>query len=501
MKESQPSSQHSPQLIGIIGARDGVGKSSIAFNLSIYFTGMGKKVLLVDADPLFPYLETLFDPNKSLRPLPETTHPLTQGKEQTAMGPRPTSVQGLSVWTAMGSKPFYVSRRRLLDACKQSDADLVVIDFGASFSGHVLKAFLSCDEKIVVSSAERGAIDATYGLMTKIFLHELRQKIYSKEEHLQLRKRVMTMGHWPLPLDLWRSFEEDGAPIAERILQVMNGLRLSLVVNMVRLRKDNDLLEWMRIVSHRRLGLDIKAIASLDQDEAWGETMRNKRSVMVDAPGSKTAKGIERLGRRLLGNESRFISLRNDVPRDSHHDLLEVGLYATEEEVRRGYSKAKEVFDASSIAIAGLYVPAELKRVHARMDEAYQVLLDSKKRRIYELSVFPVHASDMDKHIPRRSNPQPESMPAIDANTVFDGSMLRGVRESLGIDLEEISRKSKVKSKYLSAIEDDRHHDLPEPVFVRGFLVELAKELGLNPNQVSKTYLKQMQERSPAKHT
>ena len=77
------------------------------------------------------------------------------------------------------------------------------------------------------------------------------------------------------------------------------------------------------------------------------------------------------------------------VPPESHHDLLEVERGATDEDVRRAYKRAKDVYDPKSIAAYGLFTPDELKALSARLDEAFDVLLDPSRRKPYELSIFP----------------------------------------------------------------------------------------------------------------
>jgi flagellar biosynthesis protein FlhG len=46
----------------------------------------------------------------------------------------------------------------------------------------------------------------------------------------------------------------------------------------------------------------------------------------------------------------------------------------------------------------------------------------------------------------------------------------------------------------LQALEEERFDDLPAIVYARGFLVEFAKQLRLDPAQVQKTYLRRLRE-------
>ena len=57
------------------------------------------------------------------------------------------------------------------------------------------------------------------------------------------------------------------------------------------------------------------------------------------------------------------------------------------------------------------------------------------------------------------------------------------------MELREIAERSKIGMAYLQAIEGELFHKLPAPVYVRGFLAEYARALGLDLDRVKQTYL------------
>jgi cytoskeleton protein RodZ len=64
---------------------------------------------------------------------------------------------------------------------------------------------------------------------------------------------------------------------------------------------------------------------------------------------------------------------------------------------------------------------------------------------------------------------------------VFDiGSSLRDARERQGLDFPELEERTKIRPKYLRALEDERFDILPAPTYVRGFLRSYAESLGLD---------------------
>jgi flagellar biosynthesis protein FlhG len=80
---------------------------------------------------------------------------------------------------------------------------------------------------------------------------------------------------------------------------------------------------------------------------------------------------------------------------------------------------------------------------------------------------------------PRGDRPAPES-----------GADLREERQRLRLALETIAEKTKIRRTYLQAIEEERFGELPAAVFVRGFLREYARCLGLAGEDVARNYMK-----------
>ena len=60
------------------------------------------------------------------------------------------------------------------------------------------------------------------------------------------------------------------------------------------------------------------------------------------------------------------------------------------------------------------------------------------------------------------------------------GQALREARLERGIELSEVERATKIRIKFLEAMEEDRWEELPAPVYARGFLQTYARFLGLD---------------------
>ena len=64
------------------------------------------------------------------------------------------------------------------------------------------------------------------------------------------------------------------------------------------------------------------------------------------------------------------------------------------------------------------------------------------------------------------------------------GETLQLARERKGVDLYRAERDTKIRLRYLAALEDGDWNELPAPVYTKGFLRNYAIYLGLEPDEI-----------------
>ncbi len=64
------------------------------------------------------------------------------------------------------------------------------------------------------------------------------------------------------------------------------------------------------------------------------------------------------------------------------------------------------------------------------------------------------------------------------------GQMLHSGRQRRNLSLDQLSSLTKIDTKYIDALEQDRYHDLPSETFAKGFIRNLAQRLDLDPNEL-----------------
>jgi hypothetical protein len=100
---------------------------------------------------------------------------------------------------------------------------------------------------------------------------------------------------------------------------------------------------------------------------------------------------------------------------------------------------------------------------------------------------------EIDSHLPTPESPvspdnaAPPSPPEPDESI---GAYLKRRREDLGLTLRDVAAKTRVRTTYLEHIENERLSDLPAPVYLRGFVREFARVLGLpDPESITAAYI------------
>jgi curved DNA-binding protein CbpA len=175
--------------------------------------------------------------------------------------------------------------------------------------------------------------------------------------------------------------------------------------------------------------------------------------------------------------------------RDDLYGVLGLEPRATSDQLERAYRFCLELYAEGSLATYSLLEPSEAEAQRHRVKEAYTVLADPEKRRAYDESHgFQPPAPASVVPFPTAASRQG----AGEGSLEISGPGLRRVREARGLSLRHIATVTKIGIRFLEYIEADRHAFLPAPVYLRGFLTEYARLVGLEPRRVVEAYMARM---------
>jgi cytoskeletal protein RodZ len=69
------------------------------------------------------------------------------------------------------------------------------------------------------------------------------------------------------------------------------------------------------------------------------------------------------------------------------------------------------------------------------------------------------------------------------------GDQLKNERKQRNVELDEISRSTKIRVRYLRALEDGQHERLPGIVFAKGYVRAYAETIGADPERLVTAYI------------
>lgn len=510
---NQPPSPSAPppgvrHLLAVAGCRGGVGTSVVATNIAVYLAQLGRSVLLVDASPAGGALHTMLD-----MPLPYV-QPDEGVPEVDEFAVVDTPIPGLRLlpqaYEFSSTMPLRPGRKpRWARKLRQQDVDYVLLDLGTGTSPAALDLFLGADLGMLVCSPDPPAVEGAYRFNRALFLRRMRRSLLRDKFHLKLLDRaLLSLPPLPSPQELVRTLTRFETTLAENAARELASLRPRLVLNGARSRADTELGLAMRDMAERYLGVHLDYTGHIEQDDTVWLSVVRRRPLLIDNPTSKSARNLERISRRVLGLVARRHEAETDAaipllePEPTLYDVLLTHRGASDEELRRAHKRLRDIYTAGSLPLTSLVPQQDLAKAQSLIDEAQDTLLDPLRRRAYDVSTFPETDDAPESrrdHLDaaaeaERAMLRDELTRELTPQSVFTGDLLRKVRQAQGVELSDISQRTKISQSYLNAIEDENFAALPAFVYLRGFITELAKFLKLDVLQVSRTYLKRYRE-------
>lgn len=160
--------------VAVTSGKGGVGKSSVAVNLAVRLAGMGRRVVLLDADLGTANADVLCNvaSRVNLAHVVAGRRALSEAMVAAPGGFR--LVPGASGLATMADLSAF-ERARLVQAMQQIDAecDIVLVDTGAGIGPNVLGFTSGVDQVLVVTTPEPPALTDAYALIKSV--HRARQ--------------------------------------------------------------------------------------------------------------------------------------------------------------------------------------------------------------------------------------------------------------------------------------------------------------------------------------
>ena len=233
----------------------------------------------------------------------------------------------------------------------------------------------------------------------------------------------------------------------------------------------------------------------------------------------------------------------------NYYQVLDISTGVSHNEILHAYNRAKRAYSGDSLASYSLMDSEASASMLEEIEAAYVVLGNPNKRREYDMSMGfetwvdddivsrqtfgptdPVLRSSAAETIPTTasaaSKPEkktgggaklhvlssavaarsmPEQSPNFEPNPEFekriqetaqvDGAFLKAVRIYRCLSPDQLATRCKLTSGHVIAIEDEDAERLHEPVYLRGHVSMMARELSFpNPDNIARAYITRLRE-------
>jgi flagellar biosynthesis protein FlhG len=163
----------------------------------------------------------------------------------------------------------------------------------------------------------------------------------------------------------------------------------------------------------------------------------------------------------------------SDHPASTDWAAFDLAPGASLEDLQRAYRRRRSLYGPTSLATYSLFAEEERQLVLDALDGAYRRLLAS----------FPATPH-------QEGEPRADAVPPSGDVAATPAAYLRRLRELRGMSLHDVSQRTKIRPPVLEALETEDVAVLPAAVYVRGFVIQVARLLGApEPEGLAQRYL------------
>ncbi|MGN0506764.1 MAG: MinD/ParA family protein [Lachnospiraceae bacterium] len=258
------------RVITITSGKGGVGKSSLAINLAIQLSHLGKKVVVFDADFGLANIEVMLGirPQYNMADLMfrgmELNSIITKGPENVCFISGGSGIQELA---KMNREQVMYLIKKLTEL--DNYADVIIVDTGAGISDSVLEFVVASEEVLLVATPEPTSITDAYALL----------KALNRKAEFQRTETKIRM-------------------VANRVKSEAEG---------------QNLYEKMSIVVDKFLNIPLDYMGVVPQDDQVSRAVMKQTPISVSNPNAPSVKAFRMIAKKLLETD--------DLPETEHGGL------------------------------------------------------------------------------------------------------------------------------------------------------------------------------------
>ena len=447
-------------VIGLASGKGGVGRSMIAVELGRALVRHGKTVLLVDLEIRSRSLAALVE--LTVFNEPDFYAPLVERIEKTGNSSLDVlQLDGFEL-TAESEDHGDVAHD-LTDFLRTLDYDWVILDLPGGFELDVVSAFVSSDLSILVTLPEPSALSAASNFLRSCVLEALQRQLHLAPAEALLELMFRNPLGW-----CFADIYEQTSDSAQRELFVQACSRLSIGLLMNKVREGSESEQALSLCHAWALELGVwpRVLGGVLHDDRRWFFARRLAPAASHPQKDSIAGDIEEIVRRI--NPMDWEAWR--APRaclpcidPAQNPAIFLDLDAGGGTVRQRYRRLWEGYRREAGLISFVLQNA------ARTDAVK--LLEAAYRR--------AAIDDGDQ----------SGAPLVSRVSVPPGQQLKDRRLALGLSQRELSLKTRVGVRHIEAIEAMNERALTNRVYLKAYLAELTKTLGLDTERLVEAYM------------
>jgi flagellar biosynthesis protein FlhG len=427
------------------GGKGGVGKSVITSSLAVALAGRGLRCVLLDADLGGANLHTILGAPRSPYTL---SHFFRREVASLADVLSPTNTPNL--WLASGARGAldianlgHTQKRKLLRHIRALEIDHVLLDLSAGSAYNALDFFLAADHAILAVVPEPTSIENAYHFLKAAFFRALRQAarrssvraVIERVLEERAKRRIRS------PRNLVTEVASLDPQAGRLLADAAAAFSPMLIVNQARTPEQRSLGHQIDAACRSHLGTEVRYLGALSRDECVNDAVSRCEPVLRLHPACSFAVDLELVVDRVLDDDASERRRPVEQPIPIHR-------------------QQRTLYDEAYFVTHG--GPDRLHPTEEPPRGAYRRLCGGAW-----LATPPG----------KGAAPDTSSAPGISE----PGAHLRHRREQLGLDLSELCRRTRIRS--LESIENERFAELPPEPYVRGFVLQYSRALGLSEGE------------------
>jgi flagellar biosynthesis protein FlhG len=297
--------QASKFTLAIAGPKGGVGKTTIAANLAIGLTQLGKSVVVIDLDLGASNLHTAF----GIKDAPHTLSDYVMNKVRSLDALcLETRWPGLRI-VCGGDVPgianlHYQKKIKLVRNLAKLESHYILLDLGAGSAYNVIDFLIFSKAGLLVTTPEIPSLLNAYSFIKTLLFRKLtfyfrRSKAKPLLDLLDQARDPEAHPHLTNMSDILKAAEAIDPSVAAKARQIVKKFRPYILVNRVKSREDSRAGEVIQKLMRQYLDVSGAEILTVGEDPEVERAIIRLKPVMATAPHSGFARDLGQIAHRL----------------------------------------------------------------------------------------------------------------------------------------------------------------------------------------------------------